>query len=76
MILSYEVVNLRIDDIDGKRMVIWVRNTKGHRDRSVPLRHSSESVASSHRRFFQTLNLSALHALYPSFGVSSDRLTK
>jgi len=32
-----EVVNLRIDDIDGKRMAIWVRNTKGYRDRSVPL---------------------------------------
>jgi site-specific recombinase XerD len=30
-------VNLRLDDIDGKRMVVWARNTKGHRDRSVPL---------------------------------------
>jgi hypothetical protein len=27
-------------------------------------------------RFFQTLNLSVLHTLYPSFGLSSDRLTK
>ena len=32
-----EAVNLRIDDIDSKRMVVWARNTKGHRDRSVPL---------------------------------------
>ena len=32
-----EVVNLRIYDIDGKRMVIWVRNAKGYKDRSVPL---------------------------------------
>ncbi|MFC1761798.1 tyrosine-type recombinase/integrase [Planctomycetota bacterium] len=32
-----EAVNLRIDDIDGKRMAIWVRNTKGYRDRTVPL---------------------------------------
>lgn len=32
-----EAVNLRIDDIDGKRMVVWARNTKGHRDRSIPL---------------------------------------
>jgi site-specific recombinase XerD len=32
-----EGVNLRLDDIDGKRMVVWARNTKGHRDRSVPL---------------------------------------
>jgi len=32
-----EAVNLRLDDIDGKRMVIWVRNAKGYKDRSVPL---------------------------------------
>ncbi len=32
-----EAANLRIDDIDGKRMVVWARNTKGHRDRSIPL---------------------------------------
>ena len=32
-----EGVNLRLDDIDGKRMVVWARNTKGHRDRSIPL---------------------------------------
>ena len=32
-----EAVNLRIDDIDGKRMVVWARNTKGHKDRSIPL---------------------------------------
>ena len=32
-----ETVNLRIDDIDGQRMVVWARNTKGHRDRSIPL---------------------------------------
>ncbi len=32
-----EAVHLRVDDIDSQRMVLWVRNTKGHRDRSVPL---------------------------------------
>jgi len=32
-----EAVNLRLDDIDSKRMVIWVRNAKGYKDRSVPL---------------------------------------
>ena len=26
-----EAVNLRLDDIDSKRMVVWVRNTKGTR---------------------------------------------
>ncbi len=32
-----EAVNLRLDDIDSKRMVLWARNTKGYKDRSVPL---------------------------------------
>ncbi|MFC1793729.1 tyrosine-type recombinase/integrase [Planctomycetota bacterium] len=32
-----EGVNLRLDDIDGKRMVVRARNTKGCRDRSVSL---------------------------------------
>lgn len=32
-----EAANLRIKDIDSKRMVIWVRNTKGNQDRSVTL---------------------------------------
>ena len=32
-----EAVHLRVVDIDSQRMVLWVRNTKGHRDRSVPL---------------------------------------
>jgi len=32
-----EAVNLRLRDIDSKRMVVWVRNAKGYKDRSVPL---------------------------------------
>jgi len=32
-----EAVNIRIKDIDSKRMVLWVRNSKGNKDRSVPL---------------------------------------
>jgi len=32
-----EAVNIRLDDIDSKRMVLWVRNSKGYKDRSVPL---------------------------------------
>jgi integrase/recombinase XerD len=32
-----EGVNLRIKDIDSKRMVLWIRNSKGNKDRSVPL---------------------------------------
>jgi site-specific recombinase XerD len=32
-----EATRLRIDDIDGKRMVVWVRQGKGNKDRQVPL---------------------------------------
>lgn len=32
-----EAVHLRIQDIDSQRMVVWVRNGKGDKDRSVPL---------------------------------------
>lgn len=32
-----EVVNLKIADIDSKRMIINIRNAKGHKDRVVPL---------------------------------------
>lgn len=32
-----EVINLRISDIDSKRMVIYIRDAKGGKDRQVPL---------------------------------------
>jgi site-specific recombinase XerD len=32
-----EVINLLISDIDSKRMVIFIRNSKGNKDRIVPL---------------------------------------
>lgn len=32
-----EVVNLKLADIDSKRMIINIRNAKGHKDRVVPL---------------------------------------
>jgi integrase/recombinase XerD len=32
-----EAVHLRLEDIDSKRMALWVRNAKGYKDRSVPL---------------------------------------
>lgn len=32
-----EAARLRIDDLDGKRMVVWVRQGKGDKDRQVPL---------------------------------------
>lgn len=32
-----EVINLKINDIDSKRMIIHIRNAKGNKDRIVPL---------------------------------------
>jgi site-specific recombinase XerD len=32
-----EVINLLISDIDSRRMIIFIRNAKGHKDRIVPL---------------------------------------
>lgn len=36
-----EIVNLKIDDIDSERMIIYIKNGKGRKDRVVPL---SENV--------------------------------
>jgi site-specific recombinase XerD len=33
----FEAINLRLEDIDSQRMVLWVRNGKGNKDRSVAL---------------------------------------
>lgn len=35
-----EVVNLKIEDIDSKRMIIHIKNAKGNKDRIVPLSQS------------------------------------
>jgi len=32
-----EAARIRIEDIDGERGLLWVRNSKGGKDRSVPL---------------------------------------
>lgn len=32
-----EIVNLKIEDIDSKRMLIYIKNAKGRKDRIVPL---------------------------------------
>lgn len=45
-----EVVNLKIIDIDSKRMIINIRQAKGRKDRIVPL---SETVLNTLREYFK-----------------------
>lgn len=45
-----EVVNLKIIDIDSKRMLIHIKNAKGRKDRIVPL---SENVLELLREYFR-----------------------
>ena len=45
-----EVVNLKIEDIDSKRMLIHIKNAKGRKDRIVPL---SQKVLELLRMYYQ-----------------------
>jgi site-specific recombinase XerD len=45
-----EVVNLKISDIDSKRMLIHIKNAKGRKDRIVPL---SQTVLELLRQYFK-----------------------
>jgi len=45
-----EVVNLKIEDIDSKRMLIHIKNAKGKKDRIVPL---SQAVLELLRNYFK-----------------------
>jgi site-specific recombinase XerD len=45
-----EVVNLKIEDIDSKRMLIHIKNAKGRKDRIVPL---SQTVLELLRQYFK-----------------------
>jgi integrase/recombinase XerD len=45
-----EVVNLKIEDIDSKRMLIHIKNAKGRKDRIVPL---SENVLELFRNYYK-----------------------
>jgi len=45
-----EIVNLKIEDIDSKRMLIHIKNAKGRKDRIVPL---SPSVLDILRKYFK-----------------------
>jgi site-specific recombinase XerD len=45
-----EVINLRVSDIDSKRMIIHIHNAKGRKDRMVPL---SDNVLNILREYFK-----------------------
>ena len=45
-----EVINLKIDDIDSKRMIIHIKNAKGRKDRVVPL---SQKILELLRDYFK-----------------------
>lgn len=45
-----EIVNLKIEDIDSKRMLIYIKNAKGRKDRIVPL---SENVLELLRKYYK-----------------------
>jgi site-specific recombinase XerD len=45
-----EIVNLKIEDIDSKRMLIHIKNAKGRKDRVVPL---SKNVLNLLREYFK-----------------------
>ena len=47
-----EVINLKIQDIDSKRMLIQIKNAKGRKDRIVPLsKHVLKSLRSYYRQY-------------------------
>jgi integrase/recombinase XerD len=45
-----EIVNLKIEDIDSKRMIIHIKNAKGRKDRIVPL---SENILILLREYYK-----------------------
>ena len=45
-----EIVNLKIEDIDSKRMLIHIKNAKGRKDRFIPL---SSNVLNLLREYFK-----------------------
>jgi integrase/recombinase XerD len=45
-----EVINLKIEDIDSKRMIIHIKNAKGRKDRVVPL---SQKILELLREYFK-----------------------
>lgn len=48
-----EIINLKIEDIDSKRMLIHIKNAKGKKDRIVPL---SQNVLELLREYYKNFN--------------------
>jgi site-specific recombinase XerD len=48
-----EIINLKIEDIDSKRMIIHIKNAKGRKDRIVPL---SQTVLELLREYYKHYN--------------------
>jgi site-specific recombinase XerD len=63
-----EIVNLKIEDIDSKRMLIHIKNAKGKKDRIVPL---SLTVLDLLREYWKSYKPSE----YLFNGQSSDQYT-
>lgn len=51
-----EVVNLKIEDIDSKRMIIHIKNAKGRKDRVVPLSQNILELLRSYYKEFRPID--------------------
>lgn len=48
-----EIINLKIEDIDSKRMLIHIKNAKGRKDRIVPLSQTVLELIREYRKQFK-----------------------
>jgi site-specific recombinase XerD len=51
-----EVVNLKIEDIDSKRMIIHIKNAKGRKDRIVPLSQNILQLLREYYKEYKPIN--------------------
>jgi len=56
-----EITNLKIEDIDSKRMLIHIKNAKGKKDRIVPL---SQNILLLLREYYSIQSCQKLYKLY------------
>lgn len=48
-----EVINLKIENIDSKRMIIHIKNAKGRKDRIVPLSHNVLDILRKYYKLYR-----------------------